>query len=82
LQEVITLQHTVNEMPVYFDMPPIYTINDVGAESVVVRTSGNEKMLATNIDQAGRKQETITIYESELKEQLSKKKLSAYGIII
>jgi hypothetical protein len=30
-------------MPVYFDMPFTYTINDVGAESVVMGASANGK---------------------------------------
>jgi hypothetical protein len=28
---------------VYLDMPPNYTIDDAGAESTVMETSGNEK---------------------------------------
>jgi hypothetical protein len=31
-------------MPVYFNMPPNYTIYDVGAKSVI-KSSGNEKIL-------------------------------------
>jgi hypothetical protein len=45
LQELtITLRDNVNEMPVYFSMPSCYTIDDMGAKSVVVKTSSNEKM--------------------------------------
>jgi hypothetical protein len=32
-------------MPLYFSMHSNYTIDDVGAKSVVVKMSGNEKML-------------------------------------
>jgi hypothetical protein len=39
----ITLQRNANEMPVYFYMLSYYTINDVGAKSVTIKTSGNEK---------------------------------------
>jgi hypothetical protein len=31
-------------MPAYFDMPASYTIDDVGAKSVPIRSSCNEKM--------------------------------------
>jgi hypothetical protein len=42
LQEIIiTLQYTADEMSLYFNMPTTYTINDVGAESVVMKTSGH-----------------------------------------
>jgi hypothetical protein len=33
-----------DETPVYFDMPPSYTVDDNGAKSVAVKTSGHEKM--------------------------------------
>jgi hypothetical protein len=36
-----------DETPVYFDMPPNYTVDDTGAKSVAVKTSGHEKMRAT-----------------------------------
>jgi hypothetical protein len=40
----ITLQGNVNELPTYFGMLSNYAINNVGAESVVIRTLGNGKM--------------------------------------
>jgi hypothetical protein len=33
-----------DETPVYFDTPPSYTVDDTGAKSVAVKTSGREKM--------------------------------------
>jgi hypothetical protein len=38
-----------DEMPVYFDMPPSYTVDDSGAKSVAVKTSGHEKTHVTVI---------------------------------
>jgi hypothetical protein len=38
LQEVmITLLGTADEKPAYFDMSSNYTINDIGAKSIVIR---------------------------------------------
>jgi hypothetical protein len=34
-------------MPVYFYVPSIFTIRDVGAKSVVIKASGSEKMWMT-----------------------------------
>jgi hypothetical protein len=36
-----------DETPVYFDMPPNYTVDDTGAKSVAVKTSGHEKVRVT-----------------------------------
>jgi hypothetical protein len=45
LQEMtITLQCTV------VNMPDNYTINDVDAKAVLIKTSGSEKMQLTNVD--------------------------------
>jgi hypothetical protein len=35
---------SINEMTVYFHMPPNYTASDVGAIFHVIKTSNNEKM--------------------------------------
>jgi hypothetical protein len=35
-------------------MTPNYTINNVGANSAVIKTTGNEKMHMTNADKEGR----------------------------
>jgi hypothetical protein len=48
LQEAaITLHRDVDEMPLYFNMPARYTIDGVGTKSVVIKSSGNEKMQVT-----------------------------------
>jgi hypothetical protein len=54
---VIGLQNTNNyllsqignagETPVCFDMPSNYTVYDTDVKSVLIKTSGNEKMLVT-----------------------------------
>jgi hypothetical protein len=36
-----------NEMPVYVVMPSSYTVDDTGAKSVAIKTSGYEKMHVT-----------------------------------
>jgi hypothetical protein len=33
--------------PVYFDVPSNYTVDDKGVKSVLIKTSGNEKMRVT-----------------------------------
>jgi hypothetical protein len=33
-----------DETPVYFDMPPNYTVDDTGAKSVAVKISGHENL--------------------------------------
>jgi hypothetical protein len=44
-QEVtITLQDNANKIPVHFDMPSNYTIDNVGAKSVVTKTLGKGKI--------------------------------------
>jgi hypothetical protein len=51
LQEVtITFWCTVDEKLVYFNLQSTYIINDVGAASGVMKTSGNKKMQVTNVD--------------------------------
>jgi hypothetical protein len=41
LQEVtIILQDIADKMPLYFNMPVNYTLDDVGAISAIIRTSG------------------------------------------
>jgi hypothetical protein len=50
LQEVtITLRCTVINMPVN------YTIDNVDAKAVLIKTSGSEKMQLANFDEAGKK---------------------------
>jgi hypothetical protein len=44
LQEIIIrFRYTADEIPLYFNMPTTYTINDLDAESVIMRTC-HEKM--------------------------------------
>jgi hypothetical protein len=45
-----TLQCIVNEMSAYLNEPFNYTIDDVRAVSVVIKTSANEQMQLTNAD--------------------------------
>jgi hypothetical protein len=40
----IILWDSVNEMPMYFDMPWNYTIDNVSIKSVAIQMSGNENM--------------------------------------
>jgi hypothetical protein len=48
LQEVtITLRGNVDKIPVYFDMPSNYTINNVVAKSDVIKMSCIGKVLVT-----------------------------------
>jgi hypothetical protein len=43
LQEIaIVLWGNIDEVPVYFIVPTNYTIDDAGAKSVVIKSSGNE----------------------------------------
>jgi hypothetical protein len=52
LQVTITLQRTV------VNMPANYTIGDVDAKAVLMKTSRNEKMQLTNVDQVGKQHKT------------------------
>jgi hypothetical protein len=36
-----------DETPLYFDMPSNYTVDDTGAKSLIIKTSGHEKMQVT-----------------------------------
>lgn len=48
LQEVtIALQGSFGKIPLYFDMPSSYTMDNVGVKYVVMRTSRSEKMQVT-----------------------------------
>jgi hypothetical protein len=45
LQEItIILQVNADEIPVYFNILSNYTIDNVGVQSVIIKTSGNENM--------------------------------------
>jgi hypothetical protein len=79
----ITLWWTVSEIPVYFYMPSSYIIGDnVGAESLVIKTSGSEKMWVTNVDWVSRQCETITMCDSKLKITISKAQLLVRLVIM
>ena len=38
-----------DEIPVYFKMPSYYTVNDIRVKSLMIKTSGNEKMQVTTM---------------------------------
>lgn len=57
----ITLQGSATEMPVYFDTQSNYTIVDVDVKSVILKTSGSERICDCNVDRIGRQHNTATV---------------------
>jgi hypothetical protein len=64
----------VSEMPLYLSMPSSYAIADVGAESVVIKSSGNEKMRATvmllKLADSTKLPPSVMVYQKNSKAQL------------
>jgi hypothetical protein len=61
----------VNEMPLYFDMPSNYTIDDAGTKSVHIKTSESGKNATDyDVDGFGPRHNTTMMCGVELKDRV------------